>query len=119
MNTVGLFALAVLQSMLLAFGQVTLKIGLRKMETFGWNWEFWHSVFVNWQFAVCGLSFGMGSLLWMYIIKKYPLSMAYPMISLSYIFAMLAAIFIFHEEVELRKWIGVILIIAGCYLISK
>jgi len=45
--------------------------------------------------------------------------MAYPMISLSYIFGMFAAIFIFHEQVPLIRWLGVLLIIAGCVLIAK
>ncbi len=119
MNAFGLLSLGSLQSTLLAIGQVMLKIGLSRMEPFGWNLKFFHSVFVNWQFAVSGICFGTGSLLWMYIIKKYPLSMAYPMISLSYIFGMFAAIFVFHENVELKKWIGVVLIVTGCYLIAK
>ena len=30
--------------------------------------DFWKSVFVNWQFAACGLCYGAGSLLWFYIL---------------------------------------------------
>lgn len=119
MKIFGLLSLASLQSILLAMGQITLKIGLSRMEPFGWNAKFWQSVFINWQFAVSGICFGIGSILWMYIIKKYPLSMAYPMISLSYVFGIFAAIFIFHENVELRTWLGVVLIIVGCFLIAK
>lgn len=55
----------------------------------------------------------------MYIIKHYPLSVAYPMISLSYVFGMLAAVVCFHEDVSLSKWIGVAFIIIGCCLIAK
>ena len=53
----------------------------------------------NWQFAASGLLFALASLLWMYIVKVFPFSSAYPMISLSYVLGMLAAILIFHEEV--------------------
>lgn len=115
----NLLSLSVLQSMLLAMGQVLLKFGLARMEPFGWNAAFWCSVFFNWQFAASGVSFGLGSVLWMYIVKKYPLSMAYPMISLSYVFGLIAAIVFFHEAVDFRKWIGVGLIISGCCLIAK
>jgi undecaprenyl phosphate-alpha-L-ara4N flippase subunit ArnE len=45
--------------------------------------------------------------------------MAYPMISLSYVFGMLAAIVFFHEEVPLVRWAGVALIMLGCVLIAK
>lgn len=119
MNSLGLFSLAILQSLLLAGGQVMLKLGLSKMETFGWNIHFFRSLCLNWQFASSGVCFGASSLLWMYIVKRYPLSAAYPLISLSYVFGMIAAIVIFHEHIELRKWIGVALIVGGCYLLSK
>ena len=111
--------LAVIQSALLAGGQVFLKFALAKMETFGWNRTFWFSVFANWQFAMCGLCFASCSLLWMYIVKHYPLSVAYPMLSLSYVFGMIAAIIFFHETVALYKWVGVALIIGGCCLIAS
>jgi undecaprenyl phosphate-alpha-L-ara4N flippase subunit ArnE len=45
--------------------------------------------------------------------------MAYPMVSLSYVFGMLAAIIFFHEDVSVTRWIGVLLIMGGCVLIAK
>lgn len=73
----------------------------------------------NWQFAVSGLLFGSASLLWMYIVKVFPFSTAYPLVSLSYVFGMIAAILIFHEEVSIIKWTGVIFIVIGCLLITR
>ena len=66
--------LAILQSILLTGGQVFLKFALMRMAPFGWNRTFWSSVFLNWQFAACGLCFLAASLLWMYIIKTFPFS---------------------------------------------
>ena len=43
----------------------------------------------------------------------------YPMISLSYVFGMVAAIVFFHEQVSLTRWVGVFCIIMGCCLIAK
>ena len=110
--------LAFTQSALLALGQVFLKIGLSRMLPFGWTTHFWASAFLNWQFALSGLLFGGSSLLWMYIIKRYPLSVAYPMISLSYVFGLLAAAIVFHELVGPYKWLGVALIVGGCCMIG-
>jgi drug/metabolite transporter (DMT)-like permease len=45
--------------------------------------------------------------------------MAYPMISLSYVFGMVAAMVFFHEDISLTKWIGIVCIITGCFLIAK
>ena len=110
---------AVIQSMLLCGGQVLLKLALIRMPAFSWTKAFWGSMLLNWQFGACGLCFGLASLLWMYIVKVFPFSQAYPMVSLSYVFGMLAAIVFFHEEVSAVKWLGVGLIILGCMLISK
>ena len=109
----------IVQSAMLAGAQVFLKIALARMAAFGWTREFWTSVLLNWQFAACGLCFLAASLLWMYMIKSYPLSVAYPLISLSYVFGMIAAIVFFHEDVSITRWIGVGFIMVGCWLIAK
>ena len=114
-----LITLAVVQSALLAGGQVFLKFALMRMLAFGWNRACWFSLLTNWQFALCGLLFGSSSILWMYIVKNFPLSNAYPMISLSYVFGMVAAIIFFDESVPVHKWVGAALIIAGCCIIAK
>ena len=111
--------LSIIQSSFLAGGQVFLKFALQKMPTFAWASEFWGRLLLNWQFACSGLLFGSSSILWMYIIKHYPLSVAYPMISLSYIFGLFSAMIFFHESVSMMKWIGVSLIILGCCIVAK
>lgn len=115
----GLLPLALLQSALLTLGQVTLKISLQQMGTFSWTWRFFAGAFTNLWFAVCGICFSASSLLWMYIVRHYPLSMAYPMISLSYVMGMLAAVLIFHEHVPIVRWIGLALIMTGVVLIVQ
>jgi undecaprenyl phosphate-alpha-L-ara4N flippase subunit ArnE len=110
---------AILQGLMLTGGQVFLKFALTRMPSFGWTRDFWLGLLVNWQFAASGLLFGSASLLWMYIVKHFPFSSAYPMISLSYVFGMISAIVFFHEEVSLIKWFGVAFIIIGCLLIAR
>lgn len=114
-----LIPLAVVQSMMLASGQVLLKFGLGRMRPFAWSAEFWRSVFLNWQFAMSGICFATGCALWLYIIKHFPFSMAYPMASLSYVFGMVAAMVFFHENVNAAKWVGVCFIVTGCVLIAR
>lgn len=111
--------LALIQSILLAGAQVFLKFALARMKPFGWTRDFWCSLLVNWQFAACGLLFLAASLLWMYMLKNFPFSVAYPLVSLSYVFGMIAAIVFFHEDVSATRWIGVGLIMAGCCLIAR
>ena len=113
-----LLALALVQSALLALGQVTLKVSLQQLGAFSWSWAFFSSAFTCVWFALCGLCFALSSVLWMYIVKHFPLSQAYPLISLSYVMGMLAAVFIFHEAVPLIRWVGVALIMLGVVLVS-
>lgn len=96
-----------------------LKFALQRMPSFGWTREFWCGMLHNWQFAASGVFFVSASLLWMYIIKVFPFSMAYPMVSISYVFGMVAAILFFGEQVSVHQWLGVGLIIIGCLLIAK
>lgn len=115
----NLLFLAILESLLLATGQVTLKLALSHLPPFSWSWQFWQAALSSWQLALCGLLYAAGTLLWLYILKHFPFSMAYPLVSLSYAFGMIAAILVFHEEVSSVRWLGVLLIMAGCYLIVK
>jgi len=110
---------AILQCLLLTSGQVLLKIALTRMGAFSWRREFWWCVASNWQLAVSGVLFGAASLLWMYIVKHFPFSISYPMVSLCYVFGMVAAIVVFDEEVTVWQWLGVALIVLGCMLIAK
>jgi undecaprenyl phosphate-alpha-L-ara4N flippase subunit ArnE len=119
MNNLTLLILALLQSALLAMGQVLLKFGLVRTLPFGWNRAFWYSLAATLPLALSGLSFLAASLLWIFIIKHFPLSTAYPLVSLSYVFGMIAAIVFFHETVDLAKWLGVLLIMMGCFLILR
>ncbi len=118
-NYANLLLLTLIQSILLVLGQVTLKFAMLRMEPFSWQSYFWKSLLVNWQFALCGIFFTAAGLLWAYILKHFPLSQAYPLISLSYVLGMIAAIIFFHEHVDATKWIGVALIVAGCILIAR
>jgi undecaprenyl phosphate-alpha-L-ara4N flippase subunit ArnE len=52
-------------------------------------------------------------------LKFFPFSIAHPLTSFSFIFGMLAAIFIFGETVPLTRWVGVALIIVGAFFIAK
>lgn len=111
--------LALVQSILLSLGHVFLKFAMTRIGAFGWTREFWTGLLGNWWLLGCGIAYGGATVLWLYILKHFPFSIAYPLSSLSYVFGMLAAIIFFHEEVSLAKWIGVLLIAGGCILIMK
>lgn len=114
-----LLGLSFLQSVMLSLGQLSLKVALEHMPPFSWTLRFGAHMLTNWWFLLCGIMFGGASLLWMYILKHWPLSMAYPMVSMSYVIAMVMAVAFLHESVAWNRWVGVGLIMLGCVLVAK
>lgn len=114
-----LIGLSVIQSIMLAVGQLTLKIAMGKMPAFSWSTAFWGDLLTNWWLLLCGIMFGGASVLWLYILKHFPLSMAYPLASISYVVALIFAIFVLHETVTWNRWVGVALIMTGCIFVAK
>ena len=51
--------------------------------------------------------------------KTFPAQRCLPVVSITYIFGMLAAILFFHEQVSVWKWLGIGFIMIGCCLIAK
>jgi len=62
---------------------------------------------------------GCAMLLWLVVLQHVPVSVAYPMLSLNFIFITLAARFIWHEPVSLRHWGGVLMIIVGIVILGR
>lgn len=103
------YLLIVLASLLSCGGQLcqkqaTWRPGRRHL--FGW-------------LALAVLLLGCAMLLWLLVLQRVPVSVAYPMLSLNFIFITLAARFIWHEPVSIRHWLGVALIIVGIIIMGN
>lgn len=114
-----LIILIIVQSALLVAAQSFLKISVELFGKFSWSWEYFKTVFTTWQFAASGICALVAMLVWMYVLKHYEFSLAYPLLSISYVIGLLAAHFVFHEAVPLTRWIGVVIVIVGVYFIVK
>jgi undecaprenyl phosphate-alpha-L-ara4N flippase subunit ArnE len=114
-----LICCSLIQCAFLAAGQVFLKFSLDRLGTFNWTWTFFRDFLTNWWLLASGLSMAAASVVWFYILKHHDLSLAYPLISISYIFGTLAAVFIFHETVPATRWIGVLFIMIGVAFLTK
>jgi len=65
------------------------------------------------------LCFGVSAVFWLVVLSRIDLSFAYPMVSIGYIVVALFSYFVFKENVSLIRWIGIITICAGVFLISR
>ena len=114
-----LIELVMLQTFFLAGGQVLLKLVMVRLGKFEWTMTYLKTILTDWRFPASGACFSLALILWLYILKKFPFSQAYPLTSLSFVFGMLASWLILGETVTLSRWIGLILIVGGCFLIVK
>lgn len=114
-----LIVLIILQSVVLVAAQTFLKISVELFGKFSWSWQYFKTVFTTWQFAASGICALSAMFIWMYVLKKYEFSVAYPLLSISYVIGLLSAHFIFHEAVPLTRWIGVIIVMIGVFFIVK
>lgn len=96
-----------------------LKLAMQKLPSFAWTWEYFKALLTNWWFAAMGACFIAATVLWMYILKHFPFSQAYPLTALGYLFGIFAAILVFGETVPPLRWFGVILILVGCFFVMK
>jgi len=122
-SKIMLIALMVLVCAFLVGSQIFLKLhtqghplpsplGLRHVGPIAWE-------------AVCSLNvwlFGLlmlaGGLTWIYVIHHWEISLAYPMVSFSYVLMMLAAWGLLNEPVTWQKLIGTALVCAGAVFLA-
>ncbi|MDF7679745.1 4-amino-4-deoxy-L-arabinose-phosphoundecaprenol flippase subunit ArnE [Enterobacteriaceae bacterium ESL0689] len=62
---------------------------------------------------------GMSMLLWLAVLQAIPVSIAYPMLSLNFVWITLAARWIWHEPIARRHWLGVGLIVIGIIILGS
>lgn len=62
---------------------------------------------------------GAGMALWLLVLQRIPVGVAYPMLSLNFVWVTLAARFIWREPVSIRHGVGVSLIIVGIILLGS
>lgn len=111
--------LTIFQCFLLASGQVSFKLAVEKITKFQFAWAYFADIFTNWWLLASGILLISATILWAFILKHYPFSVAYPITAFAYVFGMLAAVLIFNESIPYTRWIGVGLIILGAFFIAK
>lgn len=111
--------LTLCQCLLLAGGQVFFKLAVEKIDRFRPSLTWLYEIITNWWLLFSGICLVSATVLWGYILKHFPFSIAYPITAFAYVFGMLAATFVFGEHIPPTRWIGVGLIVAGVMLVVK
>ncbi len=104
---------ALVASILLGvFGQISLKAGAVRASNLG-------SVYLH-KFTLLGLVFYfLAALFYIFALKKIPLSIAFPSVSISYVAVAFLAHLIWGEPFGFRQILALLLIGLGIYLLSR
>ena len=65
------------------------------------------------------LLYGLGAMLWLYVLAKVELSQAYPFVGLSFIVTAVAGTLLFQEAMTLGRGFGTVLVVAGVILVAR
>lgn len=63
--------------------------------------------------------YGLSSIIWLFVLQRFPLSVAYPSLALTYVIVAISSTFIFKESLNFEKMMGILFIFIGVYFINK
>ncbi len=115
--------IALVAILLLVGGQTLLKLGLNDVggvslfdgNPLGSLLGLLHTPWIILGF-IC---YGISAILWLDVLSELDFSLAFPMVSLTYVFSLVIGRFIFHETVGLERVVGVLLILSGLYFVVR
>lgn len=118
-----MFSLILLGVLLNAGAQLLLKAGMNQIGQF--EFSFTNVIPVGMKVMMnlpimTGLSLYVISVgVWLLVLSRVQVSLAYPMLSLGYIVNALAAYYLFGEPLTSLRMLGIFIIIAGVYLVAQ
>lgn len=103
--------LMLIATVIMAFGQYFMKIGMNAFTTV--------PIYLNFKLILGLILYCLVSIIVLIVLKRQELSKIYPILALSYLWVNLVAIALLKESITLLSWIGTVLIIGGIALMSK
>ena len=119
----GTFALLMVAMCLTVTGELLLKTGMNRHGVLEVSFSTLIPTagkLLGNPFVVGGFVFVFsGALFWLAVLSRWPLTLAYPLLSISYIIGICASVLILKEKVSPIQVVGVFVIILGVFLVSR
>ena len=74
---------------------------------------------LNWPFVAALGIYALATVLWVWVLRFIPLSVAYPVFATAFIIVPIASYFLLNEPVGMRHLVGGLLILAGVAVIAR
>jgi len=117
------FPLILLGVLLNAAAQILLKRGMAPFGHLGFTWEEIAPALPRLAMSLPILSaiacYGVSVVVWMGVLSKVEVSLAYPMLSIGYLVVLAYGFFFGAEDVGANRLWGVALIVVGIFLLSR
>ena len=109
--------------LLLVGGQTMLKLGLNDIggvSLFGGDAVGSLLGLFRTPWVILGfMCYGVSAVLWLDVLSKLDFSLAFPLVSLTYVFSLVIGRFVFHETISLQRIVGVLLILGGLFFVVR
>lgn len=114
------YLVVLLSTAFLVVNQICLKYWLTERNIVVWpiNLYFLKGIF-SIEILIAIISLVISGIIWLILLKRINFSVLYPMISLSYVFGILAAVFVFREHATVMRRAGLGLIMIGVFMVPK
>lgn len=121
MNTFFLFTLGIIMG---SVGGILTKLGANTMgaiEISGLSslMDFAVKIITNWKIVLGLALYFLSAVVWTYLLTKLELSYVQPILALTYVVTPILAMIFIGEKVPIARWIGIIIIIFGVYIVSR
>ena len=122
MNAVS-FSLLMTGVLLNAVAQLLLKAGTNSVGVFAFSSD--NLVPVGWKLAtephiIGGVGcYVISVIVWIIALSRVEVSIAYPMLSIGYVVNALLAWWLFGEDLNAQRWLGIGVIVVGVVLVAR
>ncbi len=116
--TLGVIILSVLMN---AVAQLALSVALKGTTTFdaGSPIKSAMALAINPGIVLALFIYGLSVLLWMYVLSKADVSLAYPFLGLGFVFVAIISYLFMSEPLSAQKLIGILTIAIGIVILAR
>ena len=107
-----------------AMGQIAMKSGMSQIGEIGSLGQLFHfgtlfHIFTNPRVLTGICLYAISGILWLGALSTLNVSFMYPLMSLAYVLTAIFAFVFLKESVTLLHWVGILLVVGGCFLITR
>jgi len=117
------FLIVLLAVFLNSVAQLALKAAVNRIDNFNFEWSNLSSLFYQfgtnpwlWLGMIC---YVISFLVWIFVLSKTDVSIAYPLAALGYVITAFMAYFLLGEHITFLRIAGTIVILLGVFMVAR